>query len=155
MTKKGPACRQAGFTLVELLVAIGIIATLAAILLPNLMGARERARDAQRKQDLDSVKSALRLYYNDHGEYPFDPPIPAAATYNPDGQVLLSGYLSTYMPNLENIGFEFDYWVSGDRDKFRLRVVTEAGRTEDNLASQAKCGETLAADPTYYMICAN
>ncbi len=146
MTKKG-------FTLVELLVAIGIIATLAAILLPNLMGARERARDAQKKQDLDSVKSALRLYYNDHGQYPFDPPI-AAITYNQNGQVLLSNYLSTYMPNLENIGFEFDYWVSGDRDKFRLRVETESGRVEDNTASQTKCGETTIA-PTYYMICAN
>lgn len=50
----------------ELLIAIGIMGTLMAILLPNFMGARERARDAQKLQDMGAIKNALRLYYNDN-----------------------------------------------------------------------------------------
>jgi len=52
--------------LVELLVVISIIGTLVAILLPNFMGARERARDAQKIQDAYAIKNALRMYYNDN-----------------------------------------------------------------------------------------
>ncbi|MBP9818201.1 type II secretion system protein, partial [Candidatus Shapirobacteria bacterium] len=59
-----------GFSLVELLVSIGIIATLTAILLPNFMGARERAKDAQNIQDMGAMKNALRIYYNDVQAYP-------------------------------------------------------------------------------------
>jgi type II secretion system protein G len=59
-----------GFTLIELLVVIAILAVLATLLLANLNSARERARDAQRKSDLRSIKTALALYYADNGTYP-------------------------------------------------------------------------------------
>lgn len=54
-----------GFTLIELLVVIAIIGGLSALLLPNFMGARERARDAQRKNDLRQIQKALELYKQD------------------------------------------------------------------------------------------
>ncbi len=142
MTKKG-------FTLVELLVAIGIIATLAAILLPNLMGARERARDAQRKQDLDSVKSALRLYYNDHERYPIQYP-----SYHTNGAEFLNSDLSGYMPNVSGIGFTFEYVTDVNGDTFKLRFETEASNSEDNNASQIKCGVD-STNPRHFMVCAN
>ncbi len=59
-----------GFTLVELLVVVSLIGILATLVLANLNSARERARDAQRKSDLRNIQTALRLYYNDLGEYP-------------------------------------------------------------------------------------
>jgi len=52
----------AGFTLIELLVVIAIIGLLATLLMSNLMGVRERARDAQRKSDLNQIQKALELY---------------------------------------------------------------------------------------------
>ena len=59
-----------GFTLIELLVVIFIIGTLTAIILPNFVSSRQRARDARRKQDLADIKNALRMYYNDNQSYP-------------------------------------------------------------------------------------
>ena len=53
------------FTLIELLVVIAIIAMLSALLVPNFMSARERARDAQRKSDLKQIQKALEMYRQD------------------------------------------------------------------------------------------
>jgi len=53
------------FTLIELLVVIGIIGMLSALLVPNFMAARERARDAQRKSDLKQIQKALEMYRQD------------------------------------------------------------------------------------------
>jgi prepilin-type N-terminal cleavage/methylation domain-containing protein len=58
------------FTLIELIVVIAITAVLLAVAIPNLLGARERARDAARKQEMNELKNALRLYYNDFQQYP-------------------------------------------------------------------------------------
>jgi len=51
-----------GFTLIEILVVIAILAGLVAILLPNLMETRIRARDTRRKSDLKNIQKALELY---------------------------------------------------------------------------------------------
>jgi general secretion pathway protein G len=64
--------KKNGFTLIELLVVISVIGLLAALIMVNFNAARERARDVQRKSDLDQTKKALRMYYNDDSAYPLD-----------------------------------------------------------------------------------
>jgi prepilin-type N-terminal cleavage/methylation domain-containing protein len=59
-----------GFTLIELLVVISILGVLAALIVNNLNDSRARARDARAKQNLNQMKTALRLYYNDYQVYP-------------------------------------------------------------------------------------
>jgi prepilin-type N-terminal cleavage/methylation domain-containing protein len=61
---------QRGFTLVELLVVIAIIGILATLLLLQLGVARQRARDAKRIADINQVRTAIELYYDDNGSYP-------------------------------------------------------------------------------------
>ena len=63
--------KQKGFTLIELLVVISIIGLLASVVLVALNGARSKARDAKRVMDLKQLQTALEMYYNQYGSYPY------------------------------------------------------------------------------------
>lgn len=71
------------FTLIELLVVIAIIGILSAVVLASLNTARTRARDTARVAQVKEVKTALEMFYIQHGFYP--------QTRNASGTLLANG----------------------------------------------------------------
>jgi len=143
--------KKIGFTLVELLVVISIIATLTAILLPNFMGARERAVDSNRKQDLGAIKNALRLFYNDTQNYP-----PTMTSTE------LGTTLASYMPAITGIGFTYSYVQTFSGDGFQLCTGVDASTDEVKYsqvqcrdASDNVCGVGVTTNNNLYVVCAN
>lgn len=62
--------KQRGFTLIELMVVVVILAVLAAIAVPKLMDRPDEARLVKAKQDIGAISSALQLYKLDNYRYP-------------------------------------------------------------------------------------
>jgi general secretion pathway protein G len=62
--------RARGFTLIEIMVVVVILGILAAIVVPNIMDAPDKARVTKAKQDIQMIESALELYKLDNYVYP-------------------------------------------------------------------------------------
>ena len=62
--------REKGFTIIELLVVLAIIALLAGIAGPITFTALVKAKESALKHDLATVRKAIDDYYSDNGKYP-------------------------------------------------------------------------------------
>lgn len=164
MTKK----TKTGFTLIELLVVISIIGVLVTIAVANLVSARERARDAARKQQMNELKTALRLFYNDNEEFPAaeagamkgcgPSTLPIACIATAPFSIDFPTYTNVYMEQLPlGAGDELFIYdiptkpaVSVDY-QYRAKILLENAGDSDIVASQARC--EASGDSTYYYVC--
>ena len=64
--------KQAGFTLVELLVVLAILALLLTLAVPRYFAGIERAKEATLRQDLNLIRESIDKFYADNGVYPKD-----------------------------------------------------------------------------------
>ncbi len=62
--------RSKGFTIVELLIVIVVIAILATLVIVTFTGIQQKARDSQRQTDINALDSHLEAYYAENGSYP-------------------------------------------------------------------------------------
>jgi len=111
-----------GFTLIELLLVIAIIGVLASFIIANLIGAKARARDAQRKSDMRQIQSALELYRADQNTYP-PAPLPSC------GSPLTSGgavYIQKIPCDPLNTGrYVYTYTVNGTGTAYTIVACLE------------------------------
>jgi prepilin-type N-terminal cleavage/methylation domain-containing protein len=94
-----------GFTLVELLTAITIIAILIGILLPALNMARNFAKAARQKVLISSLEIGVNMFKNDFGYYPPSHGYNPSAPTNPDYDYCGAQTLTEAMLGLDMLGF--------------------------------------------------
>ena len=84
---------KAAFTLIELIVVIGIIFILLGLAFPVFQGVLERAKKVQAKNDLTQIVTAVNAFYTEYGRYPTTASTDGAATYGPGGSTTENGAL--------------------------------------------------------------
>lgn len=91
--------KQVGFTLIEIMVVVVILAILAGLVVPKVVGHTDKARVKTTKTALAGISSALDMYKLDNSHYPntaqgldaLITPLPEAKNF-PDGGYLKGGY---------------------------------------------------------------
>ncbi len=108
-----------GFTLVELLIVVAIIAILSTLVIVQLTSAQLKTRDTKRLSDTKAMESALALYWNDNAEYP------APADW-PGLYAEIGTYLSALpMPPGNPAGEVYSYLVRTSDDPATLEIDEE------------------------------
>lgn len=114
-----------GFTLVELLVVISIIAILTGIIVTNLTSSRAKARDAKRVSDLGQIQLAIELYYDRCKQYPPMPLAPDTTTCTVSGKTVpLTDYLKA-VPTPPTTATPYEYFPNDNHNDYVLHVTLE------------------------------
>lgn len=101
--------RQGGFTLIEVMVVVVILAILATVVVPRIMDRPDQARVTKAKQDIRAVEASLNLYRLDNFRYP---------TTDEGLDALVPKYLDT-LPT-DPWGKPYLYLSPGEKSEFDL-----------------------------------
>lgn len=85
--------RNRGFTLVELLLVMVILAVLAAVVIPRMVGRGEQAKESRAKTDIANIETALGAFEVDTGSFPTNEQGLQALVTNPGVQNWHGPYL--------------------------------------------------------------
>ena len=77
--------KQAGFTLIEIMIVVVILGVLAALVVPNMIGKAGEARQTAAASDIRSIANALDMYRLDNFNYPSTDQNLAALVEKPNG----------------------------------------------------------------------
>src|SRR3989338_9469559 len=134
-----------GFTLLELVTVMAILAILAGILFGNFTSSLIKGRDSKRKQDLENVQKALEVYYFENNLYPT-----AAASLTgglPWSSALVDNQAvpKTFMQKLpidpmSSTGYTYVYQSDGTFYKLYSCLENDQDNSYDNMVGPADCG---------------
>ena len=99
--------RKGGFTLVEIMIVVAIIALLAAIAVPNFMRARKRSQAVRVLEDLRILDNGLDQYAIDNGK------VGGTIAYFTDLQKYIKTGTVLYSTGCDVLGYNYsgDYWI--------------------------------------------
>lgn len=116
--------KNAGFTLLEVMVVMVIIGILAALIVPNVMGRLDDAKIVAAKSDIAGLSQGLKLYRLDNGRYPTSEQGLAALVVKPMTEPLPQNWKTNgYLDKLPKDPWGHDYkylqpGVHGEIDVF-------------------------------------
>lgn len=148
---------QRGFTLLEMMVVVAIIAILAAILIPNFTHARAQAATSACMGNLKTIATAFELYYTDKQAYP-------GTSGSIDSAMVggtLAGYLGqppedpaagvgkyyTYQTGTTSGVAWYNIWCPGTHDATTLKSFA-AGAADTTIKYDSTKGITTASGPS-------
>lgn len=127
---------EAGFSLMELLIALVILALIAGVVGPRVIGYLSRAKSQTASVQISNIKAALNMYLLDVGRYPAEQEGLKALIEPPAG---VSGWAGPYLDDesvpLDPWGFPYAYSIEEGRRGFKVislgRDNTPGGEGED------------------------
>ncbi len=127
---------EAGFTLIEILVAATLISLLSTIGISGYQSVAKSGRDAVRKADLEQIRSALEIYKAENNSYP------ASSNCDPSG--LVPNYLSKLPTDPKSPTYRYCY----TRDttlSYHLCAHLENGDSTE-LCTAGDCGSGIVCN---------
>jgi len=123
--------REAGFTLVEIMVVVVIIGLLATVVVLNVLPSQDRARIEKARADIGRIEQAIEMFRLDMGRYPTTdeglevlvtaPGDPRLAARYPDG-----GYINR-LPE-DPWGGAYEYLFPGEHGRYDIWTLGADGR---------------------------
>lgn len=114
-----------GFTLIELVVVILILAILAALIVPRIVGRTDDAKRAKAASDISTLRSQVQVYKVDVGTFPEQ--LMDLRTRPSEGSDGWRGpYLDKELPT-DPWGNEYDYQVTSDGENFTILSYGQDG----------------------------
>ncbi len=121
--------RSGGFTLVEMLLVLVILATLAAIVIPKMAGRSQQAKVTAAASQIQSFKTALDSFEVDNGYYPKGGNLNDLVN-QPNGATNWKGpYLERIPPDPWGNAYTYDYPGKHNASGFDLTCAGPDGRT--------------------------
>jgi general secretion pathway protein G len=122
--------RQAGFTLIEIMVVVVILGILAAIVVPNIISKPDDARVVKARTDIQALESALNMYKLDNFYYPSTQQGLEALVAKPGGEPAARNWRQPYVQKLpkDPWGNPYQYLQPGQHGEFDLFSFGKDGK---------------------------
>jgi general secretion pathway protein G len=117
--------RQSGFTLIEIMVVVVILAVLGALVVPKILENVDKARVTRAASDIRAIETALDLYRLDNFKYPTTEQGLQALVKQPADPTITNYRSEGYLPSLPKDPWNFPYqYVSPGPDGRQYEITT-------------------------------
>jgi type II secretion system protein G len=128
--------KQRGFTLIEMMIVVAIIAILVSIVVPNFIRARAQAQTAACEANLKEIATALELYETDNDQYP------ASGTVNSSNTSLQPYIKQVPVDPVAGPGLYYTYTVTNPTTGTASYVITCPGSHDAGTLQNISQGTT-------------